>query len=599
MISLKLPKTGIGPYDEYTEGVMHGRVNVCRYVQQAVERHYKDLDKQRTKDFPYYFEPKALNHYIDFFASLNHFDGIYAGHPVIFEPWQYFTFGTPFAWLHVDRINNFPIRRFNESIVMVSKKQGKSTIKGGEAVYMTYMDGYPSAQCYILALSATHAKTLAYRDAESLVKNSWLKDELRLKYSAADIGVYDESTNSFFRPMVSDKKKADGPKIHYVLLEEIKDWDDMELYDTVRNGIASDPTAMIANISTAGADMASLGYERQGYASRILSGEIVDERTFAVIYTIDKEDYENWDDMKVVAKANPNFGVSVHESYYEQKITKAKENERLKNDFMTKHLGVWINSMEHYFTMDKWINIGKENKDLSIDDFVGQPCYIFIDLASRKDIVPVQFLFRHGKVSGYKDSEGRRKRAQDRYAVFGRYFLPADVVSEDLVGYRADYNAWATAGLFELTPGNVIDYDAVYDFIEQAAQKFKIIMVGLDDWGIEQFSQNLRKRRVKTVEIPQRVKQLSDPMKTLESFIINEGKDNVHAPRIIHNGDPVLSWAMGNVVAKEDANENVFPRKEHADKKIDPAVALINLFYMNQEKPLPKTVRRSPKILKV
>jgi len=597
---MKLIKTGVGPLDEYTEGVMSGSINVCKYVKQAVERHYRDLDRQRTEDFPYYFEPKALMHYVDFFANLNHFDGIFAGQPITFEPWQYFTFGSPFAWLHVDRINGFPIRRFNESIVLISKKQGKSTIKGGEALYMMYMDGYPSAQCYILALSATHAKTLAYRDAESLVKNSYLKDELRLKYSAADIGVYDESTNSFFRPMVSDKKKADGPKIHYVLLEEIKDWDDLELYDTVRNGIASDPTALIANISTAGADMSSLGYERQDYGIRVLNGEIVDERTFAVIYTIDKEDYDNWDQMEVVAKANPNFGVSVHESYYEQKITKAKDSERLKNDFMTKHLGVWINAMDAYFTMDKWVDIGREYKDLSIDDFIGKPCYIFIDLASKKDIVPVQFLFRFGKTKGYTDPEGRKKRPQDRYATFGRYFLPADVVSRDLVGNRADYNAWAERGLFELTPGNVIDYDFIYEFVEEASKKFKVLMVGLDDWGIEQFSQNLRKKRIRAIEVPQRVKTLSEPMKTLETYIINEGKDKAHDPRIIHNGDPVLSWAMGNVVAKADANENVFPRKEHFEKKIDPAVALINLLYMNQERPLPKElVHRAPQILKI
>ncbi len=589
---MALPKTGIDKFDEYTSGVINGRIDVCKYVQLAVERHYKDMDRQRTDEFPFYFEPKALMHYVNFFEEdLVHFDGAFAGDPIIFEPWQYFTFGSPFAWIHVDRFRGMPVRRFNESVVIISKKQGKSTIKAGEALYMMSMDNYPGAQCYILAVNASHAKILAYRDATLIVKEQpHLNEIFRTNKSAADLGIYYDDQNAFFKPITSDAKKTDGPKVHYALLEEIKDWDDFEVYDTIKNGTASDPTAMIANITTAGSDMSSLGYEREDMAKRILTGEVVDDRTFAIVFTIDKEDRENWDDIDVVKKANPNFGVSVQAGYYEQKIEQARGSERKKNDFLTKHLGVWINSFEHYFTMEKWIQIGRKYEKLTMEDFEGKPCYIFIDMASKKDICPVQFLFRYGKA----------KNGKDRYVTFGRYFLPNQVVSEDLVGYRADYNAWAEKGLFNLTPGNVIDHDAILDFIVKCAKKFKVIKVGLDDWGISQFSNELEKRRIKPGEVPQKTRYLSDPMKTLEAFLINNDSSMNHDPRIIHNGDPVLSWAMGNVVAKEDANENVFPRKEHFNKKIDPAMALINLIYMEQFKPLPKELnRRNPIIMKV
>lgn len=50
--------------------------------------------------------------------------------------------------------------------------------------------------------------------------------------------------------------------------------------------------------------------------------------------------------------------------------------------------------------------------------------------------------------------------------------------------------------------------------------------------------------------------------------------------RLFHNGDPVLQWAISNVVVKPDANDNVFPRKENAANKIDPASALFNAMYM-------------------
>ena len=589
---MPLPKTGIEPFDHYTSEVVNGRANVCKWVKLAVDRHYHDLDRQRTKEFPYYFEPMACSHYVDFFQEkLYHFDGMFSGKPVIFEPWQYFTFASPYAWMSVERIADSPVRRFNESIVIIPKKQGKSIILAGSMLYMIYWDDYAAAQVWVLAVNSSHAQTLAYRDVVKLVEHSpELKSVMRINRSASDMGVYYDENDAFIRPLTNDAKKADGPKIHMASLEEIKDWDDFDVYDTITNGTASDVNSMVASITTAGSDMSSLGYEREDYAKRLLNGEITDERTFAMIYTIDKDDHDKWDDIEVVKKANPNFGVSVHGSYYEDKIAKAQGSERKKNDFLTKHLGVWINSFDHYFTMDKWVNIGKKYKDLTLDDFEGKPCYIFIDLASKKDICPVQFLFRHGKC----------KKGKPRYATFGKYFLPNEVVSEDLVGHRAQYNEWASMGLFNLTPGNTVDYDEILDYVQRASKKFKVLNVGLDDWGIQQFSQSLKKIRIKHVEVPQRVKYLSEPMKTLEAHIINNDDKKRHDPRIIHNSDPVLTWAMGNVVAKEDANENVFPRKEHFNKKIDPAVALINLFCMEATEPLPKEFnRRKPLIMKV
>lgn len=610
---MALPTTGIDKFDEYTSQVMHGRIEVCKWVRLAVERHYRDLDMQRTEEFPYYFEPKACMHYVNFYEeNLQHFDGFFKGQPIVFEPWQYLTFASPYSWLQTERIMNKPVRRFNESIVIIPKKQGKSIIKAGEMLYMLLMDDYPAAQIYILAVNATHADLLAYRDATLLVKNSpalsemFENKEIQIKEGAQFKGIYYK--DRFIKPITSDAKKTDGPKIHMALLEEIKDWDDFDVYNTIKNGGAADPNPMVSNITTAGNSFSSLGYEREEYARQVLTGEIKNDRTFAIVFKIEEAHLPDWDKLETAKLVNPNYGVSVNDNYYLQKIEDAKHSERKKNDYLTKHLGWWVNSYDAYFTMDKWVNIpdmyndsiGKTYGELSLEDFAGKPCYMFIDLASKKDIVPVQFMFRLGKTKAFTDKDGKRKNAKDRYATFGHYFLPANVVSEDLIGHRADYNAWAEQGLFDLTPGNVVDYDAIFEYVLWAVSTFKVMMVGMDDWGIEQFAQRLKKKRIKTVHVPLRVKYISDPMKDLESYIINEGKGEKHDPRMIHNGDEVLRWTMGNVVAKEDKNENVFPNKEHKNKKIDPAVSLICLMYMNTIKPLPRELnRRKPIIMKV
>src|SRR5690625_4571213 len=94
-------KTGINGLDSYCEGVRSGEIDVCSYVKQAVDRHYRDLQRSQDNDptFPYYFEPKAAIHFFEFCATLNQYEGEFAGKPIILEPCQQFWFGSIFGWL--------------------------------------------------------------------------------------------------------------------------------------------------------------------------------------------------------------------------------------------------------------------------------------------------------------------------------------------------------------------------------------------------------------------------------------------------------------------------------------------------------------------
>jgi phage terminase large subunit-like protein len=68
-------------------------------------------------------------------------------------------------------------------------------------------------------------------------------------------------------------------------------------------------------------------------------------------------------------------------------------------------------------------------------------------------------------------------------------------------------------------------------------------------------------------EFRQTVANFSEPTKELDA-LMRSGK-------IAHDGDPVLSWMIGNVVGHYDAKENVYPRKDRPENKIDGAIALI------------------------
>ena len=72
---------------------------------------------------------------------------------------------------------------------------------------------------------------------------------------------------------------------------------------------------------------------------------------------------------------------------------------------------------------------------------------------------------------------------------------------------------------------------------------------------------------VPMVEMRPTVLNFSEPMKELESLVIQG--------RIHHNGDPCMAWQISNVVAHTDVKDNIYPRKERNQNKIDGPVALI------------------------
>jgi len=72
------------------------------------------------------------------------------------------------------------------------------------------------------------------------------------------------------------------------------------------------------------------------------------------------------------------------------------------------------------------------------------------------------------------------------------------------------------------------------------------------------------------VEIPQSIRHLSSPTKEFRRRVFNK--------EVIHFNDPLLSWAIGNAVQKQDAQENIMLDKSKSSERIDPIAAIINAF---------------------
>ena len=203
-----------------------------------------------------------------------------------------------------------------------------------------------------------------------------------------------------------------------------------------------------------------------------------------------------------------------------------------------------------------WINLHKLQKladqSLRREQFHGEPCWPGFDLASKIDIASNVELFRREIVG------------KSHYYAFSRNYAPQAAIEKE---ENEHYRAWVAQGHLTQTPGNMIalkqiEEEAVADF-----GKFTVKEIAMDAWGAREMAPSLQEKGFVVVDIPMQVRHLSEPMKEIQA-LVEDG-------RFHYDGNPAFVWMMSNVEVKEDRNDNIFPRKQRAENKIDAAVALI------------------------
>ncbi len=230
-------------------------------------------------------------------------------------------------------------------------------------------------------------------------------------------------------------------------------------------------------------------------------------------------------------------------------------NARKQGIFQTKHQNVWVGSVRSYFDVGRWKTLGDES--LRLEDFIGLPCVIAGDLSTKRDFT--------ARIRGFR----KRVNGKVHYYVFATFYLPQAQVDRPEASH---YKEWAKVPnqYMRVHDGNTVDFETIQDETVDDVKRCQAIEFAFDPWNAFPLAQAVGKQTsTPAVEMRQEPKVLSPAMKELDTLIADG--------RIHHDGNPILSWMIGNVMAREDANENVFPRKEagREENKIDGAVAVI------------------------
>ena len=350
-----------------------------------------------------------------------------------------------------------------------------------------------------------------------------------------------------FEALSAEGSTLDGLNIHFGCIDELHAHKTRVVYDVVETATGKRDNSLLWVITTAGSNRAGICYEIRSFVTRLLDGVFEDDSQFGIVYGLD--DGDDWTAEESLAKANPNWGISVRPEVLGPLQSKAMQLPSAVNNFKTKHLNEWVNADTAWMDMRAWDRCAQPGLDL--EQFLSQPCWIGLDLASKTDIAALVMVFRHPEIDG-------------GFAVFGRYFLPEDTVNAT---GNSQYPGWMRTGRLTVTPGNVIDFGWIEADLIDLAARFAIQAVAFDPFQATQLSTRMLAEGLPMIEVRPTVLNFSEPMKTLEALVLQK--------KLIHDGDPVLTWMASNVVAHLDVKDNIYPRKERPENKIDGIVALI------------------------
>ena len=533
------PSPHVAAAERYVEQVLSGAIPACKWVRLACKRHRDDRKASRRKAFPFEFAPDKAHRVCSFITKLPHTKGKWAAkkEPFVLADWQAFIVCCLFGWVR----KKDGLRRFRRAYLKICRKNGKSDLAARIGLYMFAHDGEHGAEVYSGATSEKQAWEV-FRPVLMMAKSTPAFLE-RFGVQTYKQSIAIPATSSRFEPLIG--KPGDGASPSCAIVDEYHEHQTDDLSQTMLTGMGAREQPLLLWITTAGSDTSGPCFAQEKEAERVLDGLVADDELFACMWGLDEAD--DWTDPAMLRKANPNYGVSVSADFLLARHAEAMANARQQSSYQTKHLNRWVGARTAYFDLPKWMAC---KRGIKLADFAGRRCWLGLDLASTVDIA-APMLPLHDYVA-------------DCYSRFGRFYLPEATVE---LGHNQHYQAWAREGWITVTDGEIIDLRRIRDDIVEYGVEFDVVDVGYDPFQATMLVTDLMDLGINCVEVRATVQNFSQPMKTLDGLI--------RAGKIEHDGCPAMTWMIGNTVALADAKDNVYPRKERGENKIDGVVATL------------------------
>lgn len=494
---------------------------------------------------------------IEFMGMLNGVDDFY-GQPLQLLDWQHSV-----LWDVYGTVNDYGYRLYRYAYLEIPKKNGKTTMIAGLALYHLMCDP-PGGQIYCCAAEKKQAG-LVYKAAVGMIdQDEDLAAVLKVKESTKEI--INKETGTILTVLSAEAYSKHGINPTVVIFDELHAQPDRDFWDVMTFGAGAarkEPLWWV--ITTAGddPDRHSIGWEIHEKALKLQSGELVDPTWYVRIYGVpedfgmEKEDkdaeIEDIYDEELWYRVNPSLGHTISIESVRQEAVSARNSEASEKLFRWLRLNQWISLKRiGWQPLSLW---DKTTGKWELSELIGKKCYPGIDLSSTTDLTGVCYLF--------PPQDG----LPDWRAIFDAW-IPEDNMKERVRKDHVPYDRWVNSKHMIATPGNAVDYDFVEARIIAASKQYSMPIGGGDRWQMQGLAQRLMRGDVEIIEIPQTMAGMTGAMKAIER-LMKKGM-------FTHERHPVARWCWGNVAIATDGNENIKPMKNKSKDRIDLVVAMIN-----------------------
>jgi phage terminase large subunit-like protein len=540
----------------YMDGVLSGEIVAGRRVIAAVKRQLRDLARSR-KGWEYQFDWAAADRVINFIQCLKHTTGEFCGENFLLQPWQKFLIATLFGWRH----KKTGLRRFRRAFITIGRGNGKSPIGAAMLLYLLCADLPPEPRAEIkIAATERGRKTansgamIVFNECERFIRHS---PALSRACSILTEAIVFNKTEGAINPLGKEAKTKDGFNLHAYLADELHEWreEHQGTWDKLETAMGKRRQPLGIVITTAGSDRSKLWKRKHAEATKVIKRVYEDDELFVFLAEIDvaedglpgDDPFDSDAETKVWPKANPNLGISVKPEYLRSLTNKAKHDADEKQNLLRYHLNIVVRSRQKIVNLDDWQACGVE----PLPELYRLVCHGGIDLGWRDDLASLYLVF---------------PLPNRRFASLGWNWCCEETSHRNL-----DAEPWASlikAGKLIVTPGEVFDPVAIIEKVRWCQKRFRLQTVALDQNNARSVEVELvNSMGLKVYSFGQNAKKYNEPIKSM--------LEASHERRLLTGADPLLYWAMSNMVVRRDVAGLMMPDKQYSEDKIDAACAYL------------------------
>lgn len=523
---------------EYLDEIESGRIRVGRELKSVLDALRDDMTNPA-----YVYDTKPGRLRINFIEKFcKHTKSPFNGQPFILELWEKAFLEASYGFKMADT----GLRRFNEVLLVVARKNGKTTFIAGIDLAEFFLS---SGGVDIVCASNTNDQaSILFEEINNMREQSRpLRNEKRSKKNI--FYIYSPKNKNKIKKLSAQSRNKDGYNIEVGCIDEVHEMTDSKVYDAIKQSQSTKKEPLIFIITTEGTTVDGFLDSKLDYCRKMIKGEIKDIRILPWLYTQDSIE-EVFDDPTSWQKSNPSIGKIKLVSYLDDIMNKAK------NDLSTRVTMLCKDFNLKQLDSGSWLNFADLNNETKFElDFLKDSYAIGgVDLSSTTDLtVAILLVIKDGK----------------KYVV-PQFFMPSDVLSQRIAEDSVPYDIWHKRGFITLTDGNQNDFSLVTQWFVKMIHTYQIrpLWIGFDPWNSQYWVKEMEDAGFTMEKVRQGIYSLSEPMKQLEADLKNKF--------VIYNNNPILKWCLSNTQAKVDINGNIQPSKLNSKlRRIDGTVALI------------------------